>query len=274
MRRDTPWWQSSQLPTVLLLTAIAAGPSGLNLLPGTALRLLDPVVAISLTALAILVALRRSSVSADVAAVIILGLLTVTLDPRSFELHALILRLTRTAEATAAAAVAGTAGFLLLSGAASPTERRVTGLAVLLVLAGIADFTSTLAVPSGLVAGVIWRRLSAGSTAAVTDDLEYVYRAVAAGMLGLVGVQLHVTVATSLIALACVALTVGHRHVTRWIPAAPGMLALSLAIDLTRGVDDAFAPLAHGVALGIIATQLITYATERDGLGTLAGVEP
>jgi hypothetical protein len=272
MRPDTPWWQSSQLPTVLLLTGIAAGPSGLNLMPGTALRLLDPVVAISIMALAILVALRRSSVSADVAAVVILGLLTITLDPRSFESHALISRLMRTAEATAAATVCGTAGFLLLSGTASPTERRVTGLAVLLVLAGIADFTSTLAVPAGVVAGIIWRRLSAGSTA-LADDLEYVYRAVAAGMLGLVGVQLQVTVATSLIAVGCVALMVGHRHVSRWIPAAPGMLILSLGIDLTRGVDEAFAPLVDGVALGIIAAQLIAYATERETLGTLAGVE-
>lgn len=165
------------------------------------------------------------------------------------------------------------AGWLLLGRTESEIERRVFGLAVLLLLGGAADYLSMSALLGGSIAGAVWQAAGGTAREAIRQDLSSLQHLIQLVVLVVAGARTEFSVAVAAIAIAYVFMrAIGKLAAGLAIAAAtgtratrnlasrlvsPGMLAVAFAVDAARAIGPDIIVVVSIVVLGTIALQLV-----------------
>jgi hypothetical protein len=164
------------------------------------------------------------------------------------------------------------AGVLLASSTASPGEQRVHGMAVVLLLGGVADTLGLSALLSGLCAGLVWRASGAAVRETVTPVLSYVQHPLLVILLLVAGMRVQITPALLALTAAYVLLRLAGKVVGSGVAAgitrrpvatlaaqlvAPGVMGIALALTFARNDADLASTIVTVVVLGTAAAQLL-----------------
>ena len=224
-------WSTSAL---VVLTGVAAGPRGLNLLSPAVLLLFDPVIAMALAMLGIFVGLAidtkrpRLTVPAALAAA---GVCVLAIG-RSASPAAQWLLIPGL---TFVAILVGCAGWMLVGQTDSEREQQVFVVGSLLLLGGAAAFVSLSALFAGLVAGLAWNLAGGLARARLLKHLDDFHHPLLLVMLLAAGASITFSIDALMIAIAVAALHVARRPVFNPFPVSQGTIAIALALDLFRG---------------------------------------
>lgn len=170
------------------------------------------------------------------------------------------------------------AGWLLLGHTMTDIERRIFGLAVLLLLGGVADYLSLSALFGGFVAAGVWQTAGGSTREAIRQDLSQLQHPTQLVVLVMAGARAEWSVAVVVMAMAYVFLrAIGKLAAGLAIGAAtgargtrnlasrlvsPGILAVAFALNATRALGSGLVIVLSIVVLGTIALQLV--AGSRD----------
>jgi hypothetical protein len=176
------------------------------------------------------------------------------------------------AQTSALAIGAAIVGWLLLLRSGARSEQRVFVFASILLLGGVADYTSTSALLGGLVGGLCWRAVRGAARDDVQRDMSYVQHPVVVLVLLAAGSRADFSLQTWLISTVYVLTRTTGKLVGGWAAAwmipdmpprarlrliAPGIFGVALALDVLRAGGDAFAPVLSVVVLGTIASSIL-----------------
>ena len=173
-----------------------------------------------------------------------------------------------------ASALIAVGGSLLTASWSTAAEHRVVGVAVVLLLGGIADLLSVVALTLGMCAGVIWRAQRSVTREALFPVLDSLDRVFVILICLVAGAQSRVTVAAVIGAIAyglcLVAARVAARsrmsaisNLTFLLPSSP--YGVALAVGLSRGDVPGSATILTVVVLATVGSQLIRwFSTEGD----------
>jgi hypothetical protein len=164
------------------------------------------------------------------------------------------------------------AGVLLASSTGAPGEQRVLGMAVVLLLGGVADTLGLSALLSGLCAGLVWRAAGAAVREAVTPVLSYVQHPLLVILLLVAGMRVQITPTLLALTAAYVLLRLAGKVVGSGVAAgmtrrpvatlaaqlvAPGVMGIALALTFARGDAELASTIVTVVVLGTAAAQLL-----------------
>jgi hypothetical protein len=269
------WTGGGAQSILLLLVGAVLGPQGLLILDAHVLALIDPAVTVAVTLIAIAVTsdieLSHDSTWPSqgprplVPALLLAGGVTllVVVMSRFVSLGGVAHALVDGLQGAGAALLVSAAGVLILASVTSDTERRVLQIAVILLLAGIADFLAQPAIIVGVVAGAFWRWRGGAAGDAVRQDVAYVERPLTALVLVIAGAHAEVSMVVSVLAIVYAALDaflvrlLARRLITP-------VIAVAIALDVVRSAGPALWPLVSIVVVGSIVAQLLApFGAER-----------
>jgi hypothetical protein len=176
------------------------------------------------------------------------------------------------AQATLIAVVIAIAGWLLVSQASTPTEQRVCVFASLLLLGGAADYLSTSALLSGLVAGACWQHAGSAVREYIRRDVTYVQHSLLVLILLLAGARADLSPAALTLSIAYVVIRTSVKLLGGWLATrvqafvprdtdveliSPGVFGVAFASNVVRAGGPEFAPVLTVVVVGTIASSLI-----------------
>jgi len=222
----------------LLLSGLALGPNGLDLLTASVLQLVDPLVAMALAMVGVFVGLNldvhRPRVDASMA-IAALGGAAIVL---SREESPLVLFLITVAIAGIAVIVA-LAGWLLIGQTDSEREQQVFVVGSLLLIGGAAAYLSLSALFAGLFAGILWSGAGDLARARIVKELDYFQHPLVVLLLLVAGASITRFVEAAVLALVVLILHLASRDGTREPSVAAAMplplVAIALALDVFRG---------------------------------------
>jgi len=224
-------WSTSAL---LLMLGIGAGPYGLNLLSSSVLLLLDPLVAMALAMVGVVIGLgidTRRPGPAMPAVIALLGGITMAAMRDSSPVALVLMAL----GIVGVAIVVAFAGWLLVGQADSDREQQVFLIGSLLLLGGGAAYALLSAVFAGLLAGIVWNSGGDLARARIVQHLDYFQHPLLVVMLLVAGAS----ITFSLEALAVVAIVTAFHAVGRPMadpfPVSAGAAAIAVALDVFRG---------------------------------------
>jgi hypothetical protein len=224
----------------LLLLGVALGPNGLSVLTPSIVLLLDPVVAVALAMIGVLVGfhvnLRRPRLDA-VIAIAALGWAGIIV---SHDLSPIALLLMWLAMAGIALTVAFAAS-LLVDQTESEREQQVFVIGALLLVGGAADYLSLSAVFAGFFAGLLWRAAGERARARIVKELDYFHHPLIVLLLLVAGASIATSVEAAVLAVVVLVLHVAARDGARQFPRLAVMplplVAVALALDILRSVS-------------------------------------
>jgi hypothetical protein len=184
------------------------------------------------------------------------------------------------AEAAAAAICVAIAGVLLTSNSSAADEHRVFGIAMILLLGGIADLISASSLVVGWCAGIAWCARRTNASEALQPALGYVQHLLVMLMLLVAGVRAELTLPLCAAAAAYVLLRTAGKvagatlaadlcGAPRWdvtrLLLAPGPYGVALALSMVRGDGAVSLTLVTIVVLGSAGAQLLhSFAIAKD----------
>ncbi len=184
------------------------------------------------------------------------------------------------AQATLIAVVIAIAGWLLLSQASTPAEQRVCVFASLLLLGGAADYLSTSALLSGLVAGACWQFADGAVHEYIRRDVAYVQHSLLVLILLLAGARANFSPVVLTLSIAYVVVRTSGKLLGGWLAThssaaiqrsnnvqliSPGVFGVAFALNVVRAGGPEFTPMLTVVVVGTIASSLIA-AFSRSGV--------
>jgi hypothetical protein len=271
---------------LLLLIGATLGPQGLAVLDAHVLTLLDPAVTVAVAIIGVAVAsdivaprgtawdatLSRPIVPALILTAIA-GVLIATAAQfvgRAVVVHVLLNEL----QGCGAALLVAGGGMLILASVTADTERRVLQIAIILLLAGIADFLSQPAFVIGIVAGAFWRWRGGAAGEAMRRDVAYVERPLMALVLVIAGARVDLSLMVWAMAALYVLLdALLVRLLGRGVMASP-VVPVAVALDVVRAAGPTLWPLVSIVVVGSIASQLLLPLQGGEPVRGLMGGEP
>lgn len=175
-------------------------------------------------------------------------------------------------KSVAASVLVALAGVLLASSTESRGEQRVLGMAVVLLLGGIADTLGLSALISGLAAGVVWRASGSAVREAVTPVLSYVQHPLLVILLLVAGMRVQITPALLAVTATYVLLRLAAKLVGSAVAAgitrrpvtalatnliSPGVMGIALALTFARDDASLASTIVTVIVLGTAASQLL-----------------
>jgi hypothetical protein len=218
----------------LLLAGLAIGPYGLNLLSPSVLLLVDPIVAMALAMVGVLVGLgtnvRHLRFDPALALVATAGIvLAVLREP------VLLNALRMTLAIGGIAAIVALAGWLLVRQTESEREQQVFAAGSLLLVGGAAAYLSLSAIFAGFFAALVWNVAGDVARARLARDFDRFQHPLIVLLLLVAGASLTISIE----ALGLAALVVFVQFADRWPaagqPARAGLVAVAAALDVFRG---------------------------------------
>ena len=178
-----------------------------------------------------------------------------------------------------AAALIAVSGSLLTASWSTAAEHRVVGVAMVLLLGGIADLLSVVALPLGMCAGVIWRAQRSAAREALLPILDSLDRVFVIMIFLVAGAQSRVTLAAAIGAVAYGVCLVAARSIAVRIAAHSGTAvvsnlgvvlpaspyAVALAVGMSRGDVPGSTTILTVVVLATVGSHLIRwFSSEGD----------
>ena len=176
-------------------------------------------------------------------------------------------------QACAIVLVLATAGWLLLTQAASDTEQRVFTAASLLLVGGTADYLSFSALLGGLLAGVFWQRVGGHAREWMRRDALYVQHPLLVLLLLVAGARVEFApvslgLAMTYVLLRAAGKLAGGLMATRLVRTAvprhvglqllsPGVFGIAFALNTVRAIGPDMSVLLTVAVLGTIGSQLL-----------------
>ena len=171
------------------------------------------------------------------------------------------------------------AGWLLLTQAASDTERRVFTVASLFLVGGSADYLSLSSLLGGLLTGVLWQRAGGDVRESMRLDMLYLQRPLLVLLLVIAGARVEFAIVSVVLAVAYVLLRTAGKSVGAWImsrlargivprdlPAqllSPGVFGVALALNAVRAIGPDASILLTVVVIGTIGSDLLAVGFGR-----------
>lgn len=193
----------------------------------------------------------------------------------------LVTAVSLTLQASIIVLLLATAGWLLLTQAASDTEQRVFTIAMLLLVGGVADYLSLSALLGGLVAGIFWQRAGSQARDAIRRDALFVQHPLLVLLLLVAGARVEITPGTLALAVGYVFLraagkTVGAAMARYAAPAVaprdlgmqllpPGVFGVAFVLNTLRAAGPDTSLLLAVVVLGTIGSELLARLIDRGG---------
>jgi hypothetical protein len=267
------WRSAASQASLLLATGIAVGPSGLALLTPALLEVLQPLVAVTLVALGVIVAvesLASISLSKSIAllfsTIVVGGGLAAAFSHRDVSSALLSI-----GHGAAIASAFAAAGWVLASYGSDQNERRIFSIATFLLIGGTADYLGVPALLIGWIAAVAWRAVRPADLGAAYLDAAYVQGPAVALLLILTGahVQFSWQIAAVALAMALVArlgqsLLRDTYGLAFGISLSPAALGAALLMDAVR-LNPATVTLLSVAVLASFVVQLVPRRFERRG---------
>jgi hypothetical protein len=220
---------------VLVLLGVLLGPRGLAMLPRSALLMLDPIVAMALAAVGVLVGLgvdpHRPRLTLPLTIVMAGGVALVVFRQSSPGPV-----LVTTLAIAAISIIVAFATWLLIGQTDSAREQRVFVIGALLLLGGAAAYLSLSALFAGVLAGAVWSAAGNLAKARIVNDLDYLQHPLLVLMLLVAGASAGPSIELALIAVAIAAIHLTARSFAVATPLPPVLIATALALDIFRGV--------------------------------------
>ena len=183
------------------------------------------------------------------------------------------------AQASAAALVLATAGWLLLTRTRSETEQRVFTIATVLLVGGAADFLSLSALLGGLIAGLFWQRAGGEAREQMRRDVRYVQHPLLVLILVAAGARVEMSAPAVTLAVAYTCLRTAARTAAGWIGARaarsggarhtsltclpPGVFGVAFTLNAVRAVGPEASMLLAVAVLGTIGADLVARLVTR-----------
>lgn len=172
------------------------------------------------------------------------------------------------------AAVVALAAWLLLARPVSDTEQRVFTLATVLLLGGAAEYLSLSALLSGLIAGVLWRRVRGATSDVVRRDLDHVRQPLVALVLIVAGARVELSPEIGILAIAYAVLRASGKLAGGWLVGrrtetlsnvgsalvSPGVLGVTFALMLLHVDHAGFSAVLGVAAAGALTSEVISLA--------------
>jgi hypothetical protein len=215
----------------LVLVGVAFGPHGLKLLTFPFLDLLDPIVAMTLAMIGVVVGLSAPRLSAAAVMCATAGPLIVAFAHSTVASAVVVMMAT-----IAIAALVAVAAWLLIAQTDSDGEQQVFVVGALLLIGGTAGYLSASALFGGLSAGMIWSVAGDLAKTQIIRTLDYFQHLLVVLLLITAGATMALSSEVLAIAVVIALVHFSFRPITEPFHVSTGLVALALAFDMFRGV--------------------------------------